>query len=83
MLDEKASKKALPYDNGHVEASSGYNDLDDAMHAAGALAYCDVFFTERSLARRIEADVRGQVPTECQVEYRPDAALALVERLLS
>ena len=24
VLDEKASKKALPYDNGHVEANSGY-----------------------------------------------------------
>ena len=24
VLDEKAAKKALPYDNGHVEASSGY-----------------------------------------------------------
>ena len=24
VLDEKASKKVLPYDNGHVEASSGY-----------------------------------------------------------
>jgi hypothetical protein len=57
------------------------NDLADAMHAGGALAYCDVFLTERSLAKCIERDVKGVVPSECQVESQPDAAVAHLEQL--
>ena len=58
------------------------NDLDDFTHAAAALAYCDAFFTERSLSSTVTA---GHLALDklygCHVAAAEDDAIAWASRL--
>ena len=60
------------------------NDLDDFTHAAAALAYCDAFFTERSLRSTVTA---GHVALDrlygCYVAAAEDDAIAYASRLVT
>ena len=60
------------------------NDLDDFAHAAAALAYCDAFFTERSLRSTVTA---GHVALDklydCYVATAEDDAIAYASRLVT
>ena len=59
------------------------NDLDDFTHAAAALAYCNAFFTERSLRSTVTA---GHVALDklyhCYVATAEDDAIACASRLV-
>ena len=60
------------------------NDLDDFTHAAAALAYCDAFFTERSLRSTVTA---GHIALDklydCYVATAEDDAIAYASRLVT
>jgi hypothetical protein len=58
------------------------NDANDIRHTASAMAYSDVFLTERffaSVANRRE--IRGVAPLNCQTAWIPEDALALIRAI--
>lgn len=58
------------------------NDASDIRHTAAALAYCDLYLTERSfeeMARR--RDIRSVAPVQCQVSWIPAEALSLLRAI--
>jgi hypothetical protein len=58
------------------------NDLYDFEHAAAALAYCQMFFTERPLHHMITAgNLKLDQLFDCQVVHRLDGAIAAVAGL--
>jgi hypothetical protein len=58
------------------------NDLNDIRHTASALAYCDLFLTERSFASIANnKDVRAVAPLTCRVEWKPEDVLSALQSL--
>jgi hypothetical protein len=58
------------------------NDANDIRHTAAALAYCDVFLTERFFASMTNRrEILAVAPINCRVAYIPDDALALIRAL--
>jgi hypothetical protein len=56
------------------------NDLDDIRHSAVAVAYCDVFLTERGIADKLRLPaVQTVIPCECKVVNNFDEAISAVE----
>jgi len=58
------------------------NDANDIRHTASAMAYSDVFLTEKffaSVANRRE--IRGVAPLNCQTAWIPEDALALIRAI--
>jgi hypothetical protein len=51
------------------------NEWFDSSHAAVALPYCNVFFTERGLAHRLRKELKADVQYECKVIGTIDEAL--------
>jgi len=43
------------------------NDWVDWSHAAAALAYCDMFFTERHLAHQLRQELGADKQYKCEV----------------
>lgn len=60
------------------------NDFHDFEHAVSALAYCDAFFTERSLCQLVTANNTNlQELNGCAVTANMDEAVAIVSSLVS
>jgi hypothetical protein len=59
------------------------NDSNDIRHTAAALAYCDLYLTERSFTEiTSRKEIRSVVPVKCQVAWIPDDALALLRAII-
>ncbi len=58
------------------------NDAFDIRHTASALAYCDVYLTERFFAALTSSrEIRSVAPLNCQVASNTSDALALIQAL--
>ena len=58
------------------------NDANDIRHTAGALAYCDVFLTEKFFASlTVRKEIQKVAPMSCQVAWIPDDALSLIRAI--
>ena len=58
------------------------NDANDIRHTAAALAYCDLYLTERSFQEMTtRKDIRSVAPVQCQVAWIPDEALSLLRAI--
>jgi hypothetical protein len=70
---------ALRWDRGRKYMA---NDLFDFRHAEAAIAYCDLFFTERSLCHLLkDRNLRLSDFSGCQVYFDPSDALRAVESI--
>jgi hypothetical protein len=56
------------------------NDANDIRHTASAMAYSDVFLTEKFFASVANCrEIRGVAPLNCQTAWIPEDALALIQ----
>ncbi len=59
------------------------NDIDDFRHAAAALAYCNVFLTDKPLTHLVNSKhVQEVIPMSCEITGDPARAVALVEAIV-
>lgn len=58
------------------------NDADDISHSSVAIAYCDLFLTEKSFSHLLSSkQFRKAIPSKCRVTHNLDEAIKLIEQL--